>query len=331
MFEPRHCENPTALLEYLYQVEGEWKDLSFGIFGGLDIGCHCTVLRNHPIKLFVDFHRASIRQFCSYLQLPYFEHQVTDIQNLCNSLVPCINTYPKTLLCVEGEFYICVDNKARTVVSISDSKKLLPIDSIVQRKQRIYIIGMGASMDVSKSELLLLSLASSIAHYQNRTGVLQQVESWVHLLRRPSIRNSWPKLLQSKDNYFEMAIQFYRQIGADDFAFRERYVSFLRAVAIFMDKPELSRIALEFRHSAELWRRLGLALIDSDSPSMMAAQTTEDISLLLETFRSESLELDIPLRLQYIEKTIQQIFNTERKAFAAIHDVIAPMSIFLQS
>jgi len=328
MFGERHLELPTTLLQHLYPNQGGWEELSFGLFGGIDIGCTCNVLRKHPIRLYIHTDRASIQQFCTLLQLPYFEQEIHSMQDVRSSIVMAMNTYPKTLLLVDGDVFLCLDSKARTLVALHTPEISIPIETILHRRTKIRMIALGEALDISKRELLLLSLASSIAHFHNRTGIDQQCQGWINSIRRPSIRKSWPKLLKKRDNYFWMAVQLYRQIiSAGDIAHRERYVSFLRAVSVELEQPELSKIALQFRRSAEQWRRLAVSLIDANNSVLITAQKSRNLDSLLENFMRQDKDLDISLRMNVIERTIQNIIRIEKQAFAEISAVITPLSL----
>ena len=143
MFGERHLELPTTLLQHLYPNQGGWEELSFGLFGGIDIGCTCNVLRKHPIRLYIHTDRASIQQFCTLLQLPYFEQEIHSMQDVRSSIVMAMNTYPKTLLLVDGDVFLCLDSKARTLVALHTPEISIPIETILHRRTKIRMIALG--------------------------------------------------------------------------------------------------------------------------------------------------------------------------------------------
>ena len=332
MFGERQIQLPISLLEHMFPGQTGWTDLAFGIFGGIDIGHQCTASRSLPLRLTVDTERASLRQFCTDLQTSLLVLDGNNVSTVREHLILAMNSFPKTAFLVNDDLFVCLDSKAKEVSSLSADSSPRPIHLVVQPQKSVQIIGLGESFPVSKPELILLALASSIAHYQNRTGVELQVQRWCNRLRRPSVRKSWPRLLQNKDNYFWLAVQLYRQILSNgDVAYRERYITFLRTAAEELNQPELSRIALQFRSSAEQWRRLAVALIIDGSSSLITAQQAVDLDPLLRSFVAENHELDIALRLDLIEKTIRRILSIEKEAFSAIREVIAPLSLSIAS
>ena len=324
--------NPVALLQHLYPEQENWEALLFGVFGGIDIGCTCAVLRNQPVRLSVSSERTSLKQFCSYVHLSFHEQQIGRISEVRANIAQAMDRYTKILLLVDNVVYLVLDSRAKNLLVLQNPTVKLPIEMVLHRKKTIQMIAMGDRVSVAPKELLLLSLASSIAHYHNKDGIEQQSQTWIHQLRRPSVRKSWPRLLQDRESYFWMAVQLYRQIMLDgDIAYRERYVSYLRAVAHELNRPVLANIALQFRDSAEQWRRLAVSLIDANSPSLTKAQHAKDLSPLLTSFLSEDTAVDIGLRMEMIEATIQRIVSIERRAFAEIRTVIAPLSLSIAS
>ena len=332
MFGERRMKLPISLLEHIYPGHARWDDLAFGIFGGIDIGHQCSASRSLPLRLTIDTERASLRQFCCDLQMSVLELEGSNLPNIREHLILAMNSFPKTAVLIDEDLFVCLDSKAEELCPLSTNSEARPLQSVVDGHKPVYILGLGESFPVKRQELILLSLASSIAHYQNRSGVEQQVQKWFNRLRRPSVRKSWPRLLQNKEDYFWMAVQLYRQVLSDgDVAYRERYITFLRAAAEELNQPELSRIALQFRSSAEQWRRLAVALIIDGSSSLITAQTAIDLDPLLHSFCSEPHEFDIELRLDLIEKTIRRILAIEKKAFSDIREVIAPLSLSIAS
>ena len=77
--------NPVALLQHLYPEQENWKSLLFGVFGGIDIGCTCAVLRNQPVRLSVSSERTSLKQFCSYVHLSF--HELSNNINIVNKFL----------------------------------------------------------------------------------------------------------------------------------------------------------------------------------------------------------------------------------------------------
>jgi hypothetical protein len=314
---------PVSLLDYLYPNQDDWNSLAFGVLGGVDIGCFIYNPRHHPIRMSIRTERTSLQLFCSLAQLAYFEKKIANKDEL-NHCLEQLRFYYQNILIVAGKIVYIVEG--------TDLESLVPItgmDSSVVKGDEFFaegsfqLIAYDDEHKISKKELLLLALASNIAHYHNSDGVSMQCRNWLNQLRRPSVRNSWPKLLEERENYFWMSKQMHRQIlSMGDIAFRETFITFLRGVSTEFELPILNKIALQFRSSSEQWNRLAFALIGADNSLLENGSDAQ-----LEQFIKENSTLDISMRIQVIDITLQRILTIEKQAFAELREAIHTLSL----
>ena len=111
------------------------------------------------------------------------------------------------------------------------------MESSKAREKRLIMM---ESVDSTFSEVLHLVLSEQAAHFLNATGIQEQLITWNHHLRRPSLRKSWPSILEDGGNYYWAALQVHHEIIAySDVAFRELYIQFILLVADVLDSDTI--------------------------------------------------------------------------------------------
>ena len=335
------------ILQFLYPDAKEWEYLSFGLLGGLDIGQQSHLLRKHPLKLQIHTFRHNFQDLCHLLNIPYQELPIAadwkseDIQNILKKVQNVFWVQGNQVWRLQGHFTgwcgQALDGR------IQNSSQFHFDDS-----QRLILLGDFHQMPMKS--VLKLVLAEQCAYYSNSTGVEMAVNNWLNLIRRPSLRKSWPSLLSVPRHYFWMAVHLYSQIHLEnDVAYRERYVQFLRVASEYLEVPKLQEIALLFRKSISIWQVLGSVLLDSsskalsqiskphpkalDSKKTTNTDHTETIMEMesiyelwvhdqLALFLTESIDLDIESRLFVIEDCLKKILQAEQEAFQQIAIVL---------
>lgn len=93
---------------------------------------------------------------------------------------------------------------------------------------------------------------------------LQAFQHWADLLTKPKQRMSWEKEFPAGVKlYAGLTSTFSRLgiIGINGEADRPLYATFLEEAAVILNKPALTEVAQQFRHSGAAWRELGTILL----------------------------------------------------------------------
>ena len=188
---------------------------------------------------------------------------------------------------------------------------------------------MMESVDSTFSEVLHLVLSEQAAHFLNATGIQEQLITWNHHLRRPSLRKSWPSILEDGGNYYWAALQVHHEIIAySDVAFRELYIQFILLVADVLDSDTIKSKALLLRKSITQWQRLSTLLLDESSETLSQVPTLdwmnfELVESMSQNFQEEDEIANVDLRLQVFDDSLQKIVDIERTFFTTVVEILS--------
>jgi hypothetical protein len=310
----------------------EWNTLAFGLLGGVDIGQHTNLLRDRPVRIQVQTHRASFPLFCQTLQLGFEEYALNNQWEEADLLPLLEITENAFLLNRSGVWKLSISEDGETWWATSrlgkswNSKAFSP-----KRGDRLWLIeDLNAS---SIQEVIHLVLSEQCAHFINSTGVESHVQNWVNHIRRPSLRKSWDSVLSDEADYYWAAVQLYNEIHVDsDVAFRERYIQFLVQCADYLHCPDLKSMALDFRRSQRYWKQLGSVLIDDGSPSLRDIPNVHWIDSVTvfknaKVFVAEDFDRNIEARLGLMESAVQRIVASEKNFFVMVSEILAGLAL----
>lgn len=305
----------------------QWYSWAFGLMGGIDIAQQSSLLRGRPVRLQIQTHRASIEQFCKTLQIGYEEILMSN-QTTSDDIL--------TYLEIAPTLYYRTRKSVRKIVWDEDNDQWWMQDWLgkqwhadefsPKRGERLILM---ESVDVTFSEVLHLVLSEQSAHFLNAVGIQEQLITWNHHLRRPSLRKSWPSILEDERNYYWAALQVHHEIVAhSDVAFRELYIQFILLVADILDSDTIKSKALLFRKSITQWQRLSTLLLDESSETLSQVPTLDWMNFeLVESMSQKFLEEDeianVALRLQVFDDSLQKIVEIERSFFTVVVDILS--------
>ena len=327
-----HAEIVWHLLQTIQgfdTVEHEhWKDLAFGLLGGIDIAHNSNLLKDRPARIQIQVHRTSIQQFCRTLQLGFELYPLTkdtsanDIQCLLD-IVP--NLFLKTRF---GIWKIFSPEGDEDWWATNLTGKTWHQGSFTSKKgDQLFAIEDVSSLNIQ--EVLHLSLSEHTAHFINASGVQSQLKWWTQHLRRVSLRKSWSSILTGAPNYYWSALQVYREINVEsDVAYRELYIHFLLRAADLLNCETMKGLAIKFRQSTEKWQRLSTLLLDGESTALSKIPELdwldfEEVEKWAIEFSKESKIENIPLRLQVFETTLNKMFEIEKNFFIELSGTLS--------
>ena len=118
---------------------------------------------------------------------------------------------------------------------------------------------MSAFNGVSSVELMRTALKRQAAHLLDPMGPMHHIKQWQIALKRPSLRLSWPKILRSPVDYFWVMLQLGAQLRGDSSTVRfdgQRLsiAESLVSAAELLNRPSLSKLALDLRRSGQCWQ-----------------------------------------------------------------------------
>ena len=320
-------DNPElviTLLEYLHPKEN-WKNIQFGILGGLDVDYQCNLLRSRPIRLQIQTSRIDFHYLSRVLQLPYYSVSCTSENDSWQEALRLKEEFSDLFIVTEKDIF---EIREGYMISISHHQSAPVHHTNWLWTERMSLYAVEGLRFVDPKEIILLCLAEQVAYFQNSNGVERKVQNWINHIRRKSLRKSWPELLKKRKHYFWMTQQLYSGIMKDgDVANRERYVEFLRVLSEKFDVPELSTIALGFRRSIQSWIVLAMALLDGSTEGISDISSAHEQEGNLALFLKDDKELDVAFRLEVIEHALQEILTTERDTFEKIGQVLQQIQL----
>ena len=68
----------SGLPEFVDTSIDQWNTFSFGLLGGVDVAQQSNLLRDRPVRIQVQTHRASFDHFCRTLQLGFEEYTLNN-------------------------------------------------------------------------------------------------------------------------------------------------------------------------------------------------------------------------------------------------------------
>ncbi len=310
-----------------------WDTLAFGLLGGVDVGQQSNLLRDRPVRVQVQTHRASFQRFCQTLQLGFEEYnlhnqwtvdEVDDLLDMTDNVF-YINKKGVWKLCVDDESDTAVWWAENRVGKVWHREKFSP-----KRGEKIWLVEDVSTR--SMQEIIHLVLSEQCAHFINSTGVESQVQNWLHHIRRPSLRKSWANILTESIDYYWAGVQLYHEIhSGEDVAFRERYIQFLLSCAEYLHCPDLKSMALDFRKSQRYWTQLSTVLLEETSQMLKQIPeldwtNTQYIFESASLFEKEEFQENLDARLVLMEESIVRIVNSERRFFIVVSEVLAGLA-----
>ena len=306
---------------------GNWHIWAFGLLGGIDIAQSSSLLKDRPIRLEIHTHRASIQQFCKTLQMGYHEVTInnqTTADDIDHYLSVAPNLYYRTRQSVRKIFW----DSDKKVWWMQDwlGRQWYADEFSPKRGERLILM---EEITSSFSEVLHLVLSEQAAHFLNATGVQEQMTTWQHHLRRPSLRKSWPSIVQDPCNYFWAALQIHHEIVTErDIAFRELYIQFILLSSERLESDAMRRQALLFRRSIQHWQRLSTLFLEDSSEALSMIPELDwgdfsSVSQIASDFINEESVDKIELRLQVFDTSLKKIVDIERMFFTSIVDVLS--------
>ena len=306
----------------------QWSTFAFGLLGGVDVAQQSNLLRDRPVRIQVQTHRASFERFCQTLQLGFEEYTLNN-QWTEEALVPFLEM-------TENIFYINRTGVWR--LSLSDDgqtwwaqnrlgKSWNAASFKPKRGDRLWLIENLSSRNIQ--EVIHLVLAEQCAHFINSVGVEAQVKTWLNHIRRPSLRKSWYSILSEMTDYYWASVQLYNEIHTEsDVAFREKYIQFLLQCAEYLHCPDLKAMALDFRRSQRYWKQLGTVLLDDASPCLRDVPVVDwmDSDVVFQQaseFAEEDFDQNLDSRLSLMETSVQRIVSAERRFFVMVSEVLS--------
>ncbi len=331
-------ESSEVLWHLLSDLDGvdiestrNWETLAFGLLGGVDIAQQSNLLRDRPVRVQIQTHRASFAHFCQTMQLGFEEYALNN-QWTAEQVADLLEL-------TENVFYI----NRRGVWKLGrmgDGQPWWAENKIGKRwHQDIFSPKRGEKLwlveDISSKSIdgiIHLVLAEQCAHFINSTGIEVQVQNWINHIRRPSLRKSWQSILSTQSEYFWAAVQVYHEIhAAADIAFRERYIQFLLQCSDHLQCPELKSMTLDFRKSQRYWQQLSTVLLADSSVMLKKIPELDwtDIETVFdssEKFENEESVQNIEGRLSLMEDSIQRIVESEQRFFVMMSELLSGLA-----
>lgn len=93
-----------------------WDTLAFGLLGGVDVGQQSNLLRDRPVRVQVQTHRASFQRFCQTLQVGFEEynlHNQWTVDEVDDLLEMTDNIF---YINKKGVWKLCVDHESDSAV-----------------------------------------------------------------------------------------------------------------------------------------------------------------------------------------------------------------------
>ncbi len=308
-----------------------WETLAFGLLGGVDIAQQSNLLRDRPVRVQIQTHRASFAHFCQTMQLGFHEYALNNQWTA--------NEVANVLELTEHVFYI----NRRGVWKLGRMEEDQPWwaenrigkrwhqDTFSpKRGEKLWLVEDISSKSIKS--IIHLVLAEQCAHFINSTGIEVQVQNWINHIRRPSLRKSWQSILSTQSEYFWAAAQVYHEIHAsNDIAFRERYIQFLLLCADHLQCPELKSMTLDFRKSQRYWQQLSTVLLAESSVMLKLIPELDwmDMEAMFESaekFESEQPVQNIEGRLSLMEDSIQRIVESEQRFFVMMSELLSGLA-----
>lgn len=305
----------------------QWHTWAFGLMGGVDIAQQSSLLRGRPVRLQIQTHRASIQQFCKTLQIGYEEVSINN-QMTSDDIWTYLEIAPTLYYRTRKSVRKIVWDQENDVWWMQDwlGKQWHADEFSPKRGERLILM---ESIDLTFLEVLHLVLSEQAAHFLNATGIQEQLITWNHHLRRPSLRKSWPSILEDTSNYYWAALQVHHEIKTDsDVAFRELYIQFILLAAEIIGSDTIKGKALLLRKSITQWQRLSTLLLDESSETLSQIPTLdwtdfERVESMVHHFHEEEEIGNVALRLQVFDDTLQKIVEIERTFFSTVVDILS--------
>ena len=215
------------------------------------------------------------------------------------------------------------------------------LEQAIGQSRKIFIVWFSKSVLNSFSEAKVMQSALQLqsAHLVDPIGPKHHIHQWLLALRRPSPRLSWLRLLKDPKDYFWVAVQLGSQLrGSHSMRFDGHRLAFANALVRagdLLNMPLLSRLALEFRRSADCWQIIQDIMLMGPSLALKQARSllfdgTEihhpSFCALAERFSIEGGVHDIPFRLRAIDKQLKSILHIESSAAEQIAEALAPLN-----
>ena len=313
------------------EASPSWDTLAFGLLGGVDISQQSNLLRDRPVRIQVQTHRASFAHFCQTLQLGFEEYVLN------NQWTP--DSVDSLLELTDNVFYI--NRKGVWKLSFSEDGETWWAQNRTgkvwnregfrpKRGERLWLVENVS--DRSMEDIIHLALAEQCAHFINATGIDIQVQNWMHHIRRPSLRKSWHSILSDSQDYYWASVQLYHEIHAEaDVAFRERYIQFLLQCAEYLHCPNLKTMALDFRKSKRYWHQLSTVLLEESSEMLKCIPTLDwmNMDTVFEhasTFVTEEFTANLDARLSLMEDSVERIVSSERHFFVMVSELLSGLT-----
>jgi len=305
-----------------------WDVLTFGLLGGVDVAQHSNLLRDRPVRIQVQTHRASFERFCQTLQIGFEEYSLTNQWTETEVLSLLDMTENVFYINKSGVWRLSQSEDGETWWAQNRLGKSWNATGFKPRRgDRLWLIEDLSSRNIQ--EVIHLVLSEQCAHFMNSVGVETQVQTWINHIRRPSLRKSWHSILEEMTDYYWASVQLYNEIHAEsDVAFREKYIQFLLQCAEYLHCPDLKSMALDFRRSQRYWKQLGSVLLDEASPQLRDVPTVDwmDTGRVFSNaskFAEEDFDKNIESRLALMESALERIVAAERRFFVVVSEVLS--------
>ena len=252
-----------SFLDYNFQNESHkpHPDILFSWVGGIDFLYQLTQSKRNGIQFQLQTALHSLHFLGDMLDVQGVH--VYNMRDLASSIALVLERRARVIAMVstpQGRFFYHVEHLKGNELTLSGQRYSLKVLQEQWSGVVLYVLRNPQKNDAhTLTKMALLKIADSFRSVDG--GALRQLRRWQLLLRRPSMRNNWIKLLKQPRNYFLLATQLYQYLSRPLGAHREQFANCVSQSALFLKQSALTHSAQLFRNSAQQWQRLSEILI----------------------------------------------------------------------
>lgn len=331
---PSHSPVPLSLAKGLFPSDWRIAESHLRVWlGGLTIRYKSAWPYQKPPQLHLQLAQSPLHVLFETLGIEPNILQITRPSQLKNTLSRIAARQPSSnvLLHVsnhsESSWQRLRQTGSHWAICGGHTKDLQSLECLVSASDTLQLVWfpMSAFNGVSSVEFMRTALQRQAAHLLDPMGPMHHIKQWQIALKRPSLRLSWPKILRSPVDYFWVMLQLGAQLRGDSSTVRfdGQRLSIAESLvnaAELLNRPSLSRLALDLRRSGQCWQIIQEIMLLGPSTALKTARNLlsdgADLNepifrTLAEQFGKEGGIHDLPFRLRAIHRQLNQILEIE--------------------